>query len=324
VLAPLAAVALLAPAGTDAAVLAKAPSASTGGTEQRTYSSATLLATVDPHGGETTYYFQYGTTAAYGAQTPTTSVGNGTSSTTVAQGISSLQAGVAYHYRVVAVSTAGTAAGRDRVFTTRSVSLRFELPRTARLAPFGSTISLSGTLSGTGAAGRQVQLQASQYPFLDGFVNLGGPVSTDTEGRFSFRVSGLSQNTQLRVSTFEPSPLRSGVVVVRVAPRVVLHSRATATPGLVRVYGTVSPALVGTPVAIQLLRNGGTRTIAVAVLARGNSRSARFSALVFVKHGLGGLYRAFVKGSGRYAAAASRGVVLHGAPAPVKGHKRGK
>jgi hypothetical protein len=301
----------------------KPPSASTGGVAQRTYNSATLNASVNPHGSETSYYFQYGTTAGYGAQTVTTAVGTGTASIPVSQTITGLQTGAGYHYRVVAVSAAGTIAGRDRVFSTRSVALKFELPRTPRVALFGSAITISGALTGTGAAGHELALQASQFPFLSGFATLGAPLASDGEGRFSFRVSGLSQNTQLRVSTLDPAPLRSPVVRVNVAPKVVVHVRATHTAGLVRFYGSVAPALVGTSVAFQLLRGGsGPHTVGAATLVKGNRTSAHFTALVFVKHGLGGRYRAYVRASARYAAGASRSVKVRAAPAAVKAHRR--
>ncbi|HEX3693204.1 MAG TPA: hypothetical protein VHU13_07660 [Solirubrobacteraceae bacterium] len=301
---------------------AKPPSASTGGVEQRTYSSAILNATINPHGVETNYYFQYGATSVYGAQTPTAPVGSATTPTAAKQTLTGLQTGISYHYRVVAVSGAGTTFGRDRVFSTRSVTMRFELPRTPRLAAFGSSISISGLLMGTGGAGRQVQLQADQFPFLSGFANLGAPVLTDGEGRFTFRVSGLSQNTQLRVSTLDPSPLRSTIVKVNVSPRVTLHVRKTRTIGVVRLYGTVSPALAGRSIAFQLLRNGAAHTIASAALTKRTAGSTRFSATFLVKHGFGGLYRAYLRASSRFAAGSSGGVVLRGAPAPVKRHSR--
>jgi hypothetical protein len=298
----------------------KPPSASTGGTEQRTYSSVTLNATVNPHGSDTTYYFQYGATVAYGAQTPTAAVGSGSVSVAVSQILSGLQTGVSYHYRVVAVSAAGTTPGRDRVFSTRSVSLKFELPRTPRTAVFGSSISIAGVLTGTGAAGHQLVLQASQFPFLSGFANLGAPVASDAAGRFSFRLSGLSQNTQVRVATLDPAPVRSTIVTVHVAPRVSLHTRATRRPGYVRFYGNVIPNLAGTPVVFQLVRPGSGHTLGAATLVRVNSSKSRFNVVLFVKHGLGGRYRAYVKASGRYAAGYSRGVLAHAAPAGVKAH----
>lgn len=298
----------------------KPPSASTGGALALTYSSGTLTATVNPHGVETTYYFQYGPTTAYGAQTPTASVGSGTDGVHLEQVISGLQVGNEYHYRVVAVSSAGTTTGQDRVFNTRSVPLRFELPTTPRLAVFGIPLAISGSLTGTGGADREVALQASQFPFLGSFENIGSPQLTNAAGSFTFKVNGLSQNTHLRVMVLGTRPIYSPVVNVRVALRVTLHARVTNRPGYVHLYGTVTPAATGAPVALQLQRLGrGPLTMGGAVVRRSANGVGRFSAIVFIRHGLGGDYRAFVKASDdRYAPSNSREVLVHSAPASVR------
>lgn len=305
------------------ATTAKPPNASTGGVSQLSYSSATLNATVNPRGSETTYYFQYGPTAAYGAQTPTASVGAGTSGVRVGQAISGLQLGSAYHYRVVAVSSAGTTAGQDRLFTTKSVPLKFELPKTPRMALFGSAMSVTGSLAGTGAANHEVVLQATQFPFLGGFVNISAPQLTNAGGQFAFQVTGLSQNTHLRVATLDTRPIYSSTVNVDVAVRVTLHARTTRRKGYVKLYGTVSPSVPGASVAFQLLRPGrGPLTISGTTTKKGDASTAAFSATAFIPHGRGGMYRAFVKTpNGGHAPGYSRAVLLHAAPTPMKAHR---
>jgi sugar lactone lactonase YvrE len=81
---------------------------------------ATLNATVNPEGSETSYYFEYGTTEAYGTKIPLSpaSVGSGTSNVPVSQTPTSLTKGTEYHFRVVAESVAGIAKGADKTFTT--------------------------------------------------------------------------------------------------------------------------------------------------------------------------------------------------------------
>lgn len=298
----------------------RVPSASTQGTVALTYTSTTLSATVNPHGVETTYYFQYGPTVAYGAQTPAAPVGNGTVGVNLSQSISGLQVGAEYHYRVVAVSSAGTTFGQDRAFTTKKVPLKFEIPKIPRLIEFGHPISITGNLIGTGGVGRQVALQASPYPFSGSFASIGSAVTTNAAGGFSFRVKGLSQNTQLRLVTLGTPPTYSPLVTVRVAPRVTLHAKATASPGYVRFYGTIAPYQAGASVAFQLLRPGrGPLVVGGTVVRRGPGRTGRFSAVAFIRHGHGGLYSAFVKATTeRYAAASSRSVLVHSAPASVR------
>ena len=60
------------------AAAATKPGVSTGGASKVTITTATLNGKVDPHGAATTYFFQYGTTAAYGSRTPDAGAGAGT------------------------------------------------------------------------------------------------------------------------------------------------------------------------------------------------------------------------------------------------------
>ena len=86
-----------------------APTVSTSNASNATYSSAIVYGHVNPNGLATGYYFQYGTTTAYGAQTPLAPAGNGTISVKLSQTITGLQPATTYHYRIVATNSAGTA-----------------------------------------------------------------------------------------------------------------------------------------------------------------------------------------------------------------------
>ncbi|HUA74919.1 MAG TPA: fibronectin type III domain-containing protein [Solirubrobacteraceae bacterium] len=82
---------------------------------------AVLHATINPHGQETGYEVQYGTSTGYGSATTVKLLGAGTSGgTAVAIPLLGLQAGTNYHARFRAVSSAGTAEGGDVAFTTRA------------------------------------------------------------------------------------------------------------------------------------------------------------------------------------------------------------
>jgi hypothetical protein len=85
-----------------------------------TKTTATLQAQIDPDGVDTTYHFEYGTTSAYGtsAPIPAGGVGAGMSDQAASVEVTELQAGVTYHYRVVAVNAASTTSGPDETFTT--------------------------------------------------------------------------------------------------------------------------------------------------------------------------------------------------------------
>jgi DNA-binding beta-propeller fold protein YncE len=82
---------------------------------------ATLNATVNPHGLETTYQFEYGLTTSYGTKVPLSAkeVGSGEEGVEVAETISGLKAGATYHYRVVASNADGVSNGEDRTFTAK-------------------------------------------------------------------------------------------------------------------------------------------------------------------------------------------------------------
>ncbi len=103
---------------TASAASAASPSVSTSSATSIGQTTAVLRAQVNPHGSATTYAFQYGTTAAYGAQTADHSAGSGTSTIAVDTRATGLTPGTTYHYRLLATNADGTTAGSDRTFRT--------------------------------------------------------------------------------------------------------------------------------------------------------------------------------------------------------------
>ena len=82
-----------------------------------------LYATVNPEGLETAYHFQFGTSMSYGSRTPTEALsGGGFEDQEVSGELCGLSPGTAYHYRLVAENTDGTALGQDHLFTTPPVT----------------------------------------------------------------------------------------------------------------------------------------------------------------------------------------------------------
>src|SRR6185436_15582930 len=95
--------------------------------------SATLDGSVNPNGVATSYYFEFGTTADYGQQTPPQGAGSGSSAVSVSATLSGLAASATYHYRLVAVGPNGAfAIGGDKTFTTSGAA-------STRLGLFGQT-----------------------------------------------------------------------------------------------------------------------------------------------------------------------------------------
>ena len=87
-----------------------------------TSGTATLNANVNPNGGATTVYFQYGTTTNYGSVTATSNLAATNSTLAVNSAVSGLSPVTLYHFRVVATNSAGTNAGGDLTFTTAAAA----------------------------------------------------------------------------------------------------------------------------------------------------------------------------------------------------------
>lgn len=283
----------LALAAPSAALAALAPGVSTGGASSVTFSSAILAGSVNPHAEITNYVFQYGTTTGYGGQTPLAPAGNGTISIRLTQGVAGLQPGTTYHYRIVAVSSAGTSNGKDRTFKTASIPLSVQIAGVPNPVVFGDPFVVEGNLSGTGAANHEVVLQANQFPYLGGFHTVGNPELTNSTGGFSFPYVGLLENAQLRVVTVGKPEVSSPVIVEGVAVRVSFHAHRTRRRGRVRLYGTVAPAEVGALVGFQLLRPGRSVNEGGTVVKTATPTVSRFSRVIRVRHR--GLYRALVR-----------------------------
>ena len=69
-------------------------------------------------GGSSKAYFQYGTTATYGASTSTQNVGASGSPSSLVAVIEGLAPGTTYHFRLVAENSGGVTYGDDQTFTT--------------------------------------------------------------------------------------------------------------------------------------------------------------------------------------------------------------
>jgi len=98
-----------------------APSVSTAWAIEVGTSSAKLLGWVNPNGQSTSFYFEYGTTTAYGNTSPAPpgmNAGTKSSPDLLGSAIFGLQPGTTYHYRIVASSPGGTVKGEDQSFTT--------------------------------------------------------------------------------------------------------------------------------------------------------------------------------------------------------------
>jgi hypothetical protein len=300
---------LIAPAAASAA----APLVTTGGAAQVTISSATLTGTVNPRGLSTSYYFQYGTTTAYGSRTASTAAGKGGAGVAAAAQISGLGSKTKYHYRLIAHNSDGTTAGNDRTFTTPRQPLGLALSATPNPVVFGGLSTLSGTLSGTGNTGRAVQLQQNPFPFTSGFSNVANAQLTDAAGNFSFTVLSVPLTTQYRVLVASNQAIVSPVVTVsvQVLVRTSVTHRHVRRGAKVRFSGTVRPAVPNVPLAIQKRGpSGGWVTVSGSITRPGGNGYAVYGKTVRVKRG--GRYRVYVGATGgTFTPNVGRTIVIH-------------
>ena len=237
------------------AAAATKPGATTLAASKVTITTATLNGQVNPHGSPTVYYFQYGTTTAYGSRTPDVAVGSGTVSAKVAVPVAGLGPNTKYHFRFVAGNALGTTPGADRVLTTPKQPLGLALSATPNPVAFGAPSTLAGTLSGTGNAGRPIRLQQKPFPFTTAFANVGNAQLTNAQGGFAFALLAVPLTTQYRVLVTDQPSIVSPILTVNVT--VVVGTKTTRTHvhrgGHVHFSGTVHPNVANIPIAIQKL-----------------------------------------------------------------------
>ena len=297
-----------------AAASAAAPTATTLGAAQITITSATLTGNVNPNGVATTYYFQYGTTTAYGARTPSTGVGKGTATVAAAAQVTGLAPNTRYHYRVIAHNADGTDAGADRTFKTPRQPLGLALNASPNPIVFGGATTLSGNLSGTGNAGKAVQLQQNAFPFTSGFANVGNAQITDAQGNFAFTVLTVPLTTQYRVLVASSPSIVSPIatVSVEVLVRTSVTHRHVRRGRKVRFSGTVRPAATNVPLAIQKLASNHRTWVTISGSITRPRTSSRVVYGKTIRIRRGGSYRVYVGASGgQFTPNVGRTIVIH-------------
>ncbi len=132
-------------------------------------SSATLQAQIDPNGDDTRYYFQYGTTTAYGSYAPTSPPGLDIESTTGQQTVSlhlqDLASSTTYHFRLVVVQGGESFEEPDHTFATQPAGGGLTLPdgrewelvsppnkKGALIEPFETDTQIQAASNGDGIA----------------------------------------------------------------------------------------------------------------------------------------------------------------------------
>ncbi len=172
------------------------PSAATGAASAVTFESATLNATINPGGGETSVVFEYGASDSYGntvnaVQSPI----SGTVDEAVTVQISGLASSQTYHFRVVATNAAGTAAGSDMTFTTEEAVPKGIAP--SAVTGLASDISsYSATLSAVVNPGGAETVVIFEYGASDSYGNtvnaIQSPMNGAAEQTATAQITGLN------------------------------------------------------------------------------------------------------------------------------------
>lgn len=161
--------------------------------------TASLNAVINPSGLETTCYFEYGETLAYGLSTDSELIGNGVSDIQYSEAISDLKYNAEYHFRVVATNSEGTFYSEALTFRTTE---GIPEPLTGSATSVTSdSAELNGTIDPNG--------ESLTYCFVYGTTaNYGGISSKKTMAGgddsvdVSINISGLEPGTTYHYSLY--------------------------------------------------------------------------------------------------------------------------
>lgn len=177
------------------------PSAATNAAEDVTRTSATLNGRVNPRASQTTYWFEYGTTADFGRITTLQSGGSGDASIAVSASVSQLDPQTKYYFRINAQNQYGTVNGGTQSFTTKGPAAATSptVDTTAATRVATSTATLNGRISPNGAE-TTYSFEFSEDSLLGsilGSVSATQTVSADASTvAVSADVAGLARNTR--------------------------------------------------------------------------------------------------------------------------------
>lgn len=228
---------------------AASPVAITGTVSAVDGTSVTLNGTVNPSGAATDWWFEYGTTTAYGSKTATTAAGSGTANVPVSKALSGLTPATTYHYRLVARNASGTVNGADGLFTTAAPPVAV----TSAASGVGPTAAtLGGTVNPNGQA-------------TDWYVEYGTSTSYGTKTATTSAGSGTTSKA-VSVAVGGLTPGKTYYF------RLVAKSSAGTTEGADRTFVTAEPPIAVTSAASAI----GTTSVRLNGSVDPNSRSTTY------------------------------------------------
>jgi hypothetical protein len=239
---------------------ARKAAVSTGGVADLKATSVTVTGSVDPNGRATQVYVQVGPTTKYGAQTPAVGVGAGDTAVPVTIGVAGLTPLRTYHYRLVAISDAGTVTGADKTFTTPRVANTLTLSARPNPVVYGHPAIIGVTLTGTGAGAAPLSLFASPFPFGGPFAAFSPGTATDGAGRASTVVTPRVTTRYQATAVAAGQTVAGRTLRLSVAPSVTIRA-ARRSGGKVRFTGVIRPRGNATVSLRRVLANGTAVTV---------------------------------------------------------------
>ena len=205
---------------------------------------ATLNGGVNPNGGTTNYYFQYGInsgTVNYNQATTSQSAGSGTTTVPVNAALTGLVPGSLYDFRLVASNTNGTTYGADQTFTTTSA---VAVVTTMAASNVGSTLAtLNGSVNPNGST--------TNYYFQYGI----------NTGTVDYTQATTSQSAGSGITTVPVSAVLTGLVPGSLYDfRLVASNTNGTTYGADQTFTTISSIAISPNTAIFNANDGGVAT----------------------------------------------------------------
>jgi len=179
--------------------------------------SATLNGQVNPNGGNTNYWFEYGTSWALGYNTSQQNAGSGNSNINVNSYISGLSSNTTYYFRAVAQNNYGIVYGSILSFTTSNGGDNGSAPTVVTNSAtnlYQTSVQLNGQVNPNGG-NTNYWFEYGQTTGLGQTTSQQNAGSGNSNINVNSYISGLSSNTTyyFRVSAQNPSGTAHGSIL---------------------------------------------------------------------------------------------------------------
>lgn len=231
------------------------PAAVTNPATSVTAATALLNGTVNANNNSTIVTFEYGSTTAYGTSvTASQSPVSGAAGTAVSAALSGLPGTTTYHYKVKAVSAAGSADGSDNTFTTLS-SINIPTVTTTAITDIAAiTATGGGDVTADGGASvtaRGVCWSTTADPSIT------DPKTSDDSGigAFSSSITGLSSGITYHIRAYATTSAGTGygadVTFTTLGVPTVATAAASTITSISAISGGNVTSTGGVPVTIK-------------------------------------------------------------------------